>query len=177
MTAAFQLWRLTPDRAEEWQAIRIEALTRAPEAFGSSLDDWDGRPLADFAKRLEGCEMWAAGPGPGQPAAVASWERDISPAEPDLGWVMSVYVRPESRGQGLADAIFDRIARSASAAGMTRLGLHVGSGNIHAQSLYERVGFVKTGGPPMLNERGVWEIEMRRMLRPALRHRLRALYA
>lgn len=63
MTAQpFRLWQLTPDRAAEWRAIRLEALRIAPEAFGSSIDDWDGRPLADFAARLAGCEVWAAGP-------------------------------------------------------------------------------------------------------------------
>lgn len=177
MTSGFRLWQLTPDRAAEWRDIRLEALRTAPEAFGSGIDDWDGRPLADFADRLSGCEMWAAGPAPGQPMAVASWEAGISPAEPDLGWVMSVYVAPGARGCGLGDAIFARLIERAAGAGMTRLGLHVGQTNLAAQALYTRMGFVATGGPPMLNERGNWEIEMRRMLRPALRHRLRALCA
>lgn len=172
-----QLWQLTPDRAAEWRAIRLEALRTAPEAFGSSIDDWDGRPLQDFAERLAGCQMWAAGRVPGQPEAVASWEADISPAEPDLGWVMSVYVRPSARGQGLGDAIFARLIDAAARAGMTRMGLHVGQNNLAAQALYARAGFIPTGGPAMLNARGLWEIEMRRMLRPALRHRLRALRA
>ncbi|MBA4489998.1 GNAT family N-acetyltransferase [Paracoccus sp. S1E-3] len=171
----FRLWQLTPDRAAEWRAIRLEALRLAPEAFGSSIDDWDGRPLEDFAARLAGCEVWAAGPAPGTPQAVASWEPGISPAEPDLGWVMSVYVRPEARGQGLGDAIFDRLIARAASAGMTRLGLHVGQANARAQALYARAGFIPTGAAPMLNERGLWEIEMRRMLRPPLRQRLRAL--
>ncbi len=178
MTAQpFRLWQLTPDRAAEWRAIRLEALRIAPEAFGSSIDDWDGRPLADFAARLAGCEVWAAGPAPGTPLAVASWEAGISPAEPDLGWVMSVYVNPDARGQGLGDAIFARLIDRASRAGMTRMGLHVGQANARAQALYMRAGFLPTGAPPMLNERGAWEIEMRRMLRQPLRHRLRALRA
>lgn len=177
MTAGFQLWCLTPDRAEEWRAIRLEALRTAPDAFGSAFDDWADRPLKDFAARLEDCEMWAAGPGPGHPRAVASWEADISPAEPDLGWVMSVFVAPDARGQGLGDAIFTCLIKRAEAAGMTRMGLHVGQNNLPAQALYERAGFVATGAPPMLNGRGSWEIEMRRMIRPALRHRLRSLCA
>lgn len=172
-----RLWQLTPERAEEWRVIRLEALRTAPEAFGSSIDDWDGRPLADFADRLATCRMWAAGRVPGQPEAVASWEPGISPAEPDLGWVMSVYVRASARGQGLGDAIFGRLIDEAARAGMTRMGLHVGQGNLAAQALYGRAGFVPTGGPPILNDRGVWEIEMRRMLRPPLRQRLRALRA
>ncbi|WBU52311.1 GNAT family N-acetyltransferase [Paracoccus sp. SCSIO 75233] len=177
MTPPFQLWQLTPDRAEEWRDIRLEALRTAPEAFGSSFDEWEDRPLEDFAARLAGCEMWAAGPAPGTPRAVASWERDISPAEPDLGWVMSVYVAPDARGQGLGDAIFARLARNAANAGMSRLGLHVARDNLRAQALYARAGFIATGGPPMLNHRGTWEIEMRRMLRQPLRVRLRSLRA
>ncbi|MDO5605231.1 MAG: GNAT family N-acetyltransferase [Paracoccus sp. (in: a-proteobacteria)] len=168
MTAAFGLWRLTPERAAQWRDIRLEALREAPEAFGSGLDEWEDRPLEDFAARLAGCEMWAAGPAPGRPMAVASWEAGISPAEPDLGWVMSVYVTPKARGRGLGDAIFARLVERAGRAGMTRLGLHVGQKNAAAQALYRRAGFIATGGPPMLNEGGSWEIEMRRML-PARR--------
>ena len=177
MTRDFQLWQLTPDRAQEWREIRLEALRTSPDAFGSSFDDWDGRPLVDFAERLRGCEMWAAGPSPGTPRAVASWERDISPAEPDLAWVMSVYVAPEMRGKGLGDAIFACLVERAARACMTRMGLHVGQNNEAAQALYRRAGFVETGGPPMLNGRGNWEIEMRRMLRPPLSARLRAVFA
>ncbi|MFD1797526.1 GNAT family N-acetyltransferase [Paracoccus aurantiacus] len=173
LSSDFRLWQLTPDRAEEWRAIRLEALRNAPEAFGSSLDDWQDRPLSDFADRLSGCAMWAAGSRPGEPRAVASWERDISPAEPDLGWVMSVYVAPDMRGRGLSDAIFAQLARDAARAGMTRLGLHVGQNNDPAQALYRRAGFIPTGGPPMLNERGFWEIEMRMMLKPPLHARIR----
>ena len=172
MTGPFQLWRLTPDRAAEWRAIRLDALRNAPDAFGSAFDDWADRPLEDFAERLAGCEMWAAGPCPGRPQAVAAWERGISPAEPDLGWVTSVYTRPETRGRGMGDAIFARLAVDAVRAGMTRMGLHVGQNNLPAQALYLRAGFIPTGGPPMLNGRGNWEIEMRRMLRPPLRIRL-----
>ncbi|SDE11349.1 L-amino acid N-acyltransferase YncA [Paracoccus isoporae] len=177
MSGGFRLWQLTPDRAAEFRAIRLDALRRAPEAFGSSFSDWEERPLEDFAARLAGCEMWAAGPAPGSPLAVASWENGISPAEPDLGWVMSVYVAPQARGQGLGDAIFARMIGNATAAGMTRMGLHVGQNNLAAQRLYARAGFVATGGPPMLNGRGIWEIEMRRMLRLPLRARIRALRA
>lgn len=160
----FKLWQLTPDRAAEWREIRLDALSCAPDAFGSDLDDWADRPLTDFAQRLATCEVWAAGPDLGQPRAVGGWEIDISPAEPDLGWITSVYTRPEARGMGLSDAIFRKIIANAAHAGMTRLGLHVGQRNLSAQRLYLRNGFVETGGPPMLNGRGIWEIEMRRML-------------
>ncbi len=177
MTLQPSLWQLTPKHAGEFRAIRLEALHLAPEAFGSSLDDWSDRPLSDFAARLATCEMWAAGPGPGHPVAIASWESGISPAEPDLGWVMSVYVRPDARGRGLGDAILARLAERAAGSGMTRMGLHVGRDNHAAQALYRRAGFVLTDGPPMLNERGFWEVEMRRMLRPPLLARLRALRA
>ena len=71
--------------------------------------------------------------------------------------------------------LFARLIDRATRAGMTRMGLHVSQANTRAQALYARAGFVPTGGPPMLNDRGVWEIEMRRMLRPPLRQRLRAL--
>lgn len=152
----------------------------APEAFGARHDEWADRPLADFAAQLEKGEFWAAGLVAGQPEAVAALEDNISPAEPDLGWIMSVYVRPGMRGRGLGDALFARLAAVAARRGITRLGLHVGRDNHHARSLYARAGFIETGGPPFVNERGVTEIEMRRMLphnpwRNPWRNLLRAL--
>ncbi|MDO5527973.1 MAG: GNAT family N-acetyltransferase [Paracoccus sp. (in: a-proteobacteria)] len=162
--------------ARAWRAIRLEALASAPEAFGASHDDWAGRPLEDFAERLEASQLWAAGRIAGQPDAVAALEDNLSPAEPDLGWIMSVYVRPAMRGYGLGDALLARLAGVAARRGMTRLGLHVGRDNHPARALYSRGGFIETGAPPFVNERGVTEIEMRMMLpRSRLRDLMRAI--
>lgn len=158
------LWRLTPDRAAEWRDIRLTALADAPDAFDALYDVWKDRPMADFADRLRGSEIWAAGDIPGQPLAVAALERGMSAAEPDLGWVMSVFVRPEARGRGMGLALLDHLAARSRRDGMTRLGLHVGRDNHGARALYRRAGFIETGGPVFRNEFGIWEIEMRRML-------------
>lgn len=172
-----RLWQLTPDRAREWCDIRQRALRDSPAAFGADAGAEAELSLSDHAARLAACDIWAAGLEPGQPLAVAGWETGISPAEPDLGWIGSVFVDPQARGQGLADAILARLAQRAARAGMTRLGLHVAHDNHFAHALYFRAGFVATGNPPMLNAAGQWEIEMRRMLRPPLLVRLRALRA
>lgn len=173
--SAIRLWRLTPDRVSEWCEIRLEALQVAADAFGSTYDEWEGRPLSEFAARLANCEMWAAGEKIGAPQAVASWEPGISAAEPDLGWIMSVYVRPSMRGKGLGDAIFACLIQSGERAGMTRMGLHVGQHNHPAQALYRRAGFIDAGHPAFLNARGYPEIEMRRMISPSLGSRFRTL--
>lgn len=160
-----RLWRLGPDQAAIWRDIRLDALLDAPHAFDDVLAEQVDQPLAEFAQWLAACECWAAAaPSQDAPQAVAVLSYDISPAEPDLGWIGAVYARPEARGQGLIQALLAHLAVRAQAHGMTRLGLHVGRDNAAALAAYRRAGFVATGGPEMRNAQGVVEIEMRRML-------------
>ena len=157
------LWHLTPDRAEEWRAIRLAALADMPEAFDSPADDPAHRCLADSAARLAQAETWAAGDSPGAPLAVASWEPGWTPGTETMGWITGVYARPQARGRGLISALLTRIADRAQAAGMDRLGLRVGVANTAARRRYLAEGFI-TMGTPVLNEAGVIEIEMLRVL-------------
>ena len=159
-----KVWRLGRDRAREWRAIRLEMLKRDGDAFGSFYEDWAERPLADFKERLMQARHFAAGQIQGCPLAVACWEPNC--AEPELGWIMSVYARPEARGRGYAEAVLRHIIDDASAHGMTSIGLHVVTSNLHAQRLYARLGFVNAGIEGILNDHGVPEIRMTRNLLP-----------
>jgi GNAT superfamily N-acetyltransferase len=59
--------------------------------------------------------------------------------------VVGVYVRPDSRGSGAIDALFEAAARWAAASGLDRLTLDVHVDNARAQAAYRRNGFVPTG--------------------------------
>jgi putative acetyltransferase len=52
-----------------------------------------------------------------------------------------MYVRPEARGQGIADALVARLARESAAAGHDLLRLETGSRSLAAIRFYQRAGF------------------------------------
>lgn len=157
------IWQLTPDRAEEWRAIRLEALTVSPDAFGSTLAEWIDRPIADFADRLSAVETWAAGDQTGTLLAVAGWQPGWTPGTEDMGWITGVFTKQDARGRGLMTALLSHIAQRVQAEGMVRLGLRVAIGNTAARETYKRNGFSEIGAP-FVNEHGIREIEMQRDL-------------
>lgn len=56
-------------------------------------------------------------------------------------WVISVYIRPESRRQGLATKLLKGVLSAAEAAGAQTVNLRVERANASAQALYTRAGF------------------------------------
>lgn len=159
-----KVWRLGPERVQEWRALRLEALLLAPAAFGSRYEDWAERPLSAFRQRLIDARHFAAGEVIGDPLAGACWQADMVPGQPRQGWIMAVYVRPHARGQGYGEAVLRAIAEDAAMRGMTSLGLHVHVGNLAAQRLYERLGFVDVGEEGVVNDFGEPELRMWRQL-------------
>ncbi|MCY1128582.1 GNAT family N-acetyltransferase [Frigidibacter sp. RF13] len=137
------LRRLGPADSDLWRDIRLEALKRAPEQFSSSFADWAERPLADFAGRLESASVWAVIEA-GRAVAVAALTPDDEARA--LGWVESVYVRPEARGRGLAQAVVARIERAGRERGYQELRLEVRAANPAARGLYARMGFHDVAG-------------------------------
>jgi len=55
--------------------------------------------------------------------------------------VKRMYVRPASRGRGVAEALLGRIEQRARAAGLSRLCLETGDRQLAAMRLYARAGF------------------------------------
>lgn len=61
----------------------------------------------------------------GQLLGCAGLARDDLPLRPELGpWLACVYVRPEARGQGLAERLIEGICATARERGHARLYLH-----------------------------------------------------
>jgi ribosomal protein S18 acetylase RimI-like enzyme len=54
-----------------------------------------------------------------------------------------LFVRPESRGRGIAEALIRRVWDMAGECGAVRVDLGTAKTNVVAQRLYERVGFIR----------------------------------
>lgn len=134
--------RLRPDEWEAFRSIRLDALRDAPYAFGSTLawaeqqDEpfWRGRlenPI--FVARLAELDGTDAG------LIGTFFDEDTKTHE-----LVSMWVRPEARGRGVADALVERIVDWVREAGADHVHLWVTETNQPARRLYERCGFTYT---------------------------------
>jgi GNAT superfamily N-acetyltransferase len=127
--------------ADDWQIdreLRLAALADAPFAFASNLADeerisadaWRER-LANrvkFHARLDGVDVGAIG---------VFLNKNGTTAE-----LVAMWVHPIARGQGAGDALVQAVLSWARDAGATEVHLWLASGNVAAERLYARNGFV-----------------------------------
>lgn len=158
--SGLQLRRLGVDDWRTFAALRLAALAEAPDAFGSTLADW----------RDAGEQRWRNRVASAPLNLVASLDDSdvgmLSGIEEALGTVevISVWVAPPARGQGVADALLETVLEWAAGRGAQRVVLTVTEHNAAAQRLYDRVGFVATGEVKQGRD-GVRELWMQRSLR------------
>jgi GNAT superfamily N-acetyltransferase len=152
-------------RADEWPAVkelRLAALRdpMAPIAFLETYETAVARPDSFWQERAAGsCEgaervqqIIAEGPDGKWVGSVTVLLEEPGttdwagfPVERKQGHLVGVYVRPEHRGCGLTDVLFDAALEWAWAAGAERVRLIVHEDNGRAQRFYRRMGFVPSG--------------------------------
>ena len=73
----------------------------------------------------------------------------------------AMYVEAAARGSGCARRLVDAVAGAAREAGASSLLLHVTEGNLPAERLYRRCGFIPTGRrQPLPHAPQLAEVEM-----------------
>jgi GNAT superfamily N-acetyltransferase len=145
--------RIRRIQAHEWpqlRALRLQALARAPMAFGSTLAHEQ-----DFAD-----EVWrerAAGASAGCERATFVAERGgqwvglatgLAPSDQPRGddaLLVGMFVDEQARRGGVGIALIEAVAAWAQACGFAQLTLWVTGGNDPALGLYRRCGFRPTG--------------------------------
>lgn len=124
------------------RAIRLEALSDTPEAYGSTYLDavtWSGdrwramvveRPLfiCERAERVVG--MVSGG---------------TNDERPGTRWMYAMFVATSDRGTNAARRLVDAVSDWARDEGATALYLHVTAALARSRAFYEKVGFVATG--------------------------------
>ena len=150
-----------------WRSVRLAALTDAPGAFGSRLQDWAEAPDERWRDRLSipgAIDLLAVvdGTPAGMVTGVPCTDRE-SCAE-----LISMWVDPAVRGRGVATALITAIARWAASTGASTLALSVMPDNAAARRVYERNGFSVSGEPGDPLTGGPMELVMLRTLYPEL---------
>ena len=148
--------------------LRLQALSDAPTAFGSTLERELGRTSADWARWLSPSATFileadsvARGLAAGVPDA----------DDPGLVHLMAMWLHPELRGTGAADHLAEAVLDWATASGAARIRLDVVLGNEAAIRLYERHGFKPTGSTTTRARDGAVEVQMERRLRQSGREK------
>jgi GNAT superfamily N-acetyltransferase len=132
---------------EDWaalRAIRLEALTDAPQAFGSTLDG---------ARRLS-ARQWRAKVTTSQyflaehaGAVIGMVSGGFNDQYPGTHWLYGMYVTPAARGSDTAQLLVRAVVGWAREDGGGELYLHVASEAPRARAFYEKSGFTLTGEP------------------------------
>lgn len=142
---------LTPADAEAWWHLRLEALRNDPASFADSAEEHLTKTIDVARERLSGnpAESFVIGAAEdGQLVANAGFYRYSHIKERHKGHIWGVYVRPESRGKGLAKAMMQEIIRRAhEIKGLEQI-LLVASAHLPAQKLYKSLGFETYGVEP-----------------------------
>jgi len=140
---AVRLVVVTPEDWQAWRELRLRALAEAPYAFSSTLADWEAAPEARWRDRLAVADsrsfLALAG---GRAVGMAS---GIPGDEQGTVELVSMYVAPEGRSLGVADALVHDVEAWALEVGAARLCLGVRATNDRARRVYERHGLVVTG--------------------------------
>ncbi len=155
--------RLRPDEWGELRALRLRALADAPEAFGATLAEAEADPDAAWQLRAGSDDRVVIVAESGSRlVGMASGGR--APVDENAAGLYSMWVEPAARGSGVAAAIVAAVIDWAREAGYPVMGLGVTTTNARAIALYERLGFVDSGGRFPLREGSDLEIQI--MVRP-----------
>jgi len=157
-----EIRRLRGADAAIWRGTRLEAHTTAPTAFGAVRADWgggdrcgitpNGRRGGIFTPCSRRARLW-------RPR-----ERSGRSTEHRRATLVAGPVRPDARGQGIVDRLFERIC-SEMPGDVLQIELEVANDNPAAITLYRGPGFEITARVPRAARHGDAFVDQLFMLR------------
>jgi ribosomal protein S18 acetylase RimI-like enzyme len=147
MTAThIEIRRLTEAVAGDavlYREIRLEALRTNPEAFGSTFEIEDAKPLSWFSAGLANSTLLGAFRD-AQLLAIAGFAIQQGQKKAHKGFIWGMYVRPDARGAGIGRRLIEAILDLARHH-VELVQLSVVRGNEEARRLYVSLGFLEYG--------------------------------
>lgn len=144
-----ELRLLTPADAAAFRDIRLRALQEEPTAFTSSTEEFSHQTLDKIGARFRSdpAESFMLGAFQNRSlVGMVGFYRETALKQRHKGSIISLYVAPEARGQGLGHALMrDAIRRVRDIESVERLLLGVMVTQTAARQLYESLDFVVYG--------------------------------
>ncbi len=144
---------LTAQDAGRYRGLMLEAYTLAADAFTSTPEERAAKPESWWAWRIAEPNGLAVAFGAfqdGELVGSAAIEYSTKSKTAHKGHVIGMYLKPSSRGSGLARGLIEAVIQHASQRpGIQVLTLTVTEGNQAASRLYLNAGFEIFGTEPM----------------------------
>ena len=157
----FIVRRLTADDAEDFLALRLEGLSRHPEAFGSDSARDIALGMDEWRRRLTDNPVFG-GFHDDRLVATAGMYRESPMKMRHKGVLWGVYVTEAARGLGFGRAVVEAAIAEAQQQ-VAQLMTSVSTGNQAALDLYLSLGFEPWGLQPRalkVEERYIDEVEL-----------------
>jgi RimJ/RimL family protein N-acetyltransferase len=142
-TGRAQIRRLERADAALYREIRLEALQKNPEAFGSTFERESAQPLSWFEAALGRADIFGAFLD-GKLAGIAGFAVQEGSKQAHKGRLWAMYVRNVARGSGLGKLLVAAVLDHARGR-VEMVQLTVVSENEAAHRLYSAMGFVEYG--------------------------------
>jgi len=158
--------KLKEEDIEALWNLRLRALKDNPEAFGSTYEETLQRGKESYQQRLRQphTETFYIGAfDDGSLVGIVGYYREMGVKSQHFGYIVSMYVVPEQRGQGIGKALVaEAIAQARAIAGLEVLLLAVVTTNTAARRLYRSLGFEVYGVQPRALKQGeqYWDEEL-----------------
>ena len=158
--------RIRPGEGGRLRAIRLTALSDAPEAFGETATEAGALSDDEYEARARTGAEGRTGVFLVAETDRHEWVGMVGGL--DVGGrleLVSMWVAPTHRRQGLARSLISALLDWASARGVPDVHLFVGDVNEPAKALYSSMGFVPSGRKkPLVWSASISELEMVRTL-------------
>ena len=141
--------------------LRLQAMSDAPEAFGSTYERELARTTADWQKWLSPGATFILDTPKGTKGIVAAG-RDATDAE--VVHLMAMWVHPAIRGSGASDKLVAAVIAWAGLEGARIVRLDVMQANERARRCYARHGFRPTGHERLRERDGQIQVTMERFV-------------
>jgi RimJ/RimL family protein N-acetyltransferase len=140
---AVQIRRLEPTDAALYREIRLEALQKNPEAFGSTFERENAQPISWFEAAIGRAAIFGAFLD-GKLAGIAGFSAQEGSKQAHKGVLWAMYVRSTARGTGVGKQLVAAVLDHARGR-VEMVQLTVVSENEAACRLYKAMGFVEYG--------------------------------
>lgn len=141
--------KLTEEDGEALWYLRLRALTDNPEAFATTYEETLASGRERLLEGLRQKEAFYVGAFGHSLIGMVYFRQEEGLKNRHKGRILSMYVRPESRGQGVGRALLqEAIAQAKQFVGVQQLHLTVVTTNDAARSLYRSMGFEVYGTIP-----------------------------